>query len=95
MREGLRDSKHGKDSTTVAGFEDERRELQAKECRQSLEAENGSQMTASWCLILHYLKFSSVNSLHELGHRFIFKISRNGRGWDDLGEWHCNMYTIM
>ena len=18
-----------------------------------------------------------------------------GRGWDDLGEWHCNMYTIM
>ena len=21
--------------------------------------------------------------------------SEGGRGWDDLGEWHCNMYTIM
>ena len=21
--------------------------------------------------------------------------SGRGRGWDDLGEWHSNMYTIM
>ena len=21
--------------------------------------------------------------------------SEGGRGWDDLGEWHSNMYTIM
>ena len=24
-----------------------------------------------------------------------FGLRGRGRGWDDLGEWHCNMYTIM
>ena len=29
-------------------------------------------------------------------HRCIEQIfGLRGRGWDDLGEWHCNMYTIM
>ena len=31
-------------------------------------------------------------------HRCIertFGLCGRGRGWDDLGEWHCNMYTIM
>ena len=24
-----------------------------------------------------------------------FGLRGRGRGWDDLGEWHSNMYTIM
>ena len=31
-------------------------------------------------------------------HRCIeqsFGLCRRGRGWDDLGEWHCNMYNII
>ena len=31
-------------------------------------------------------------------HRCIeqsFGLCGRGRGWADLGEWHCNMYTIM
>ena len=24
-----------------------------------------------------------------------FGLCGRGRGWDDLGEWHGNMYTIM
>ena len=35
---------------------------------------------------------------HQKRHRCIewsFGLVGRGRGWDDLGEWHCNMYTIM
>ena len=24
-----------------------------------------------------------------------FGLCGRGRGWDDLGEWHCNMYNII
>ena len=31
-------------------------------------------------------------------HRYIeqsFGLCGRGRGWDDFGEWHCNMYIII
>ena len=31
-------------------------------------------------------------------HRCIeqsFGLCGRGRGWDDLGEWHCNMYNVI
>ena len=34
----------------------------------------------------------------QKGPRYIeqsFGLCGRGRGWDDLGEWHSNMYTIM
>lgn len=46
-RRGSRDSKHDKDLTQHAGFEDGRRGLQAKECEQFLETENSPQPPTS------------------------------------------------
>lgn len=44
---GQRDWKHEKDLTATAGFGNGRRDPQTKECRLSLEAENGPRLTVS------------------------------------------------
>lgn len=46
-RRSQRDWKHEKDLTATAGFGNGRRDPQIKECRLSLEAENGPQLTVS------------------------------------------------
>ena len=46
------------------------------------------------------LKDGNTNSVYEtakktLMYRTVFWALGRGRGWDDLGEWHWNMYNII
>ena len=48
--------------------------------------------------ILYWCFSFRLTSLCIIGSRCLewtFGLCGRGRGWDDLGEWHWNMYTIM
>ena len=53
--------------------------------------------------IYKYMEFrkmamTTLYARQEKRHRCVYQtfgLRGRGRGWDDLGEWHPNMYTIM
>ena len=57
----------------------------------------------SLCIIHIYMEFKKIVMItlyarQQKRHRCIeqsFRLCRRGRGWDDLGEWHWNMYNII
>ena len=44
------------------------------------------------------MAMTTLYARQEKRHRCVYQtfgLRGRGRGWDDLGEWHSNMYTIM
>ena len=44
------------------------------------------------------MAMTTLYARQEKRHRCVYRtfgLRGRGRGWDDLGEWHSNMYTIM
>ena len=52
------------------------------------------------CIYMEFRKMVMITlyARQQTRHRCIeqfFELCGRGRGWDDLGEWHSNVYTIM
>ena len=44
------------------------------------------------------MAMTTLYARQQKRHRCVYRtfgLRGRGRGWDDLGEWHSNMYTIM
>ena len=56
-----------------------------------------------YSILMHYMEFRKMVTMtlyarQQKRHRCIeqsFGLCGRGRGWDDLGEWHWNMYSII
>ena len=56
-----------------------------------------------YSILMHYMEFRKMVTItlyvrQQKRHRCIeqsFGLCGRGRGWDDLGEWHWNMYNII
>ena len=49
----------------------------------------------NWTILHRYISTSTKSSLKSIRIEQSFGLCGRGRGWDDLGEWHWNMYNII
>ena len=57
-----------------------------------------NRMAFFFNLLMWWITLIDLQILKQKRHRcteWTFGLCGRGRGWDDLGEWHWNMYTIM
>ena len=68
-----------------------------------IQSEVSQKEKHQYSILTQYMEFTKMVMItlyerQQKRHRCIeqsFGLCGRGRGWDDLEEWHCNMYTIM